>query len=86
MTWKRAGTAQLSKPAARRLIREPSVRVVHFYGPDPVDVALNDRGQFWERIEPLLNARSTKNVHATAQAFHYLSTGGAKMLAVEGSC
>jgi hypothetical protein len=59
--WRRVGDHPLGKNAVRRLIHDPSTRVILFYGMDPSDVNFDARESLWDRIEPVLRGKPTDN-------------------------
>lgn len=69
--WRRIGNEALEKRAVRRLIRDPAVRVVLFYGTEPADIELSAREELWERMEPVLSGKPTGNPFAEFLSFKF---------------
>ena len=84
-SWRRIGDHPLGKNAARRLIRDPSTRVILFVGMDPSDVNLDARGSLWDRIEPVLRGKPSDDPYSHFALFKFRDVDGNVMLAIEES-
>lgn len=86
-TWHRAGDSPLRLTSARRLLRDETVRVVLFYGMEPMTLTtVRERAALWSRMEPVLRHKPVTNPHADFLAFRFRDDDGNKLLAIEEHC
>ena len=81
--WRRVGATPLGGTAARSLVRDSTVRVVHFYGPEPrpLDDAA-ERAALWSGAESGLGGAQSVGF----ECFHYRDGEGRSLLAVAEYC
>jgi hypothetical protein len=84
--WRRIGNDVLEKTAVRRLIHDPAVRVVLFWGPDPTDIEFDAREALWARMEPVMSGKPTVNPFADFLSFKFRDDARTVMLAIEEHC
>ncbi|HEV2885935.1 MAG TPA: hypothetical protein VGX49_03425 [Jatrophihabitans sp.] len=84
--WRRIGNDVLEKKAVRRLIHDPAVRVVLFYGLEPTDIEIEAREALWARMEPVMSGKPTDNPFEDFVAYKYRDDARTVMLAIEEYC
>jgi hypothetical protein len=55
VVWRRRGQACVDEKRLRRLLRDPSVRVLHDYLGEVTEVLPDDRAAFWQRAQDLMD-------------------------------
>ena len=55
VVWQRGGQAFVDEKRLRRLLRDPSVRVLHDYLGEVIEVRPDDRAAFWQHAQGLVD-------------------------------
>src|SRR6266511_96679 len=80
----RGGRAQLPHRVLRRLLKRPDLRVLHAYGPHPIEVSGTERKAFLQRVERYFTGEAPP--HSEFRLAEFRDDDHRVMLVIEEAC